>query len=39
MGTALLDRFQALGWAKRVPESRVLAFSAAGEKALREWLG
>ena len=38
LGTALLDRFEALGWAKRVPESRVLAFSAAGEAALREWL-
>lgn len=39
LGTALLARFEALGWAERVPESRVLAFSAAGEAALREWLG
>lgn len=39
LGTALLDRFEALGWAKRMPESRALAFSAAGEAALREWLG
>jgi DNA-binding transcriptional ArsR family regulator len=38
LGTALLDRFQALGWARRVPESRVLAFSADGETALRAWL-
>ena len=38
LGAALLDRFEALGWAKRVPESRVLAFNAAGEAALREWL-
>lgn len=39
LGDALLGRFEELGWAKRVPESRVLAFSAAGEQALRDWLG
>jgi DNA-binding transcriptional ArsR family regulator len=39
LGTALLDRFQQLGWARRVPDSRVLAFSADGEAALRAWLG
>jgi DNA-binding transcriptional ArsR family regulator len=39
LGTALLERFQLLGWAKRVPESRVLAFTAEGEVALRAWLG
>jgi DNA-binding transcriptional ArsR family regulator len=38
LGTALLDRFQQLGWAHRVPDSRVLAFSANGEAALRAWL-
>jgi DNA-binding transcriptional ArsR family regulator len=38
LGTALLERFQQLGWARRVPESRVLAFSADGEAALRAWL-
>ena len=38
LGTALLDRFQLLGWAKRVPESRVLAFTQDGETALRAWL-
>jgi DNA-binding transcriptional ArsR family regulator len=38
LGTALLDRFQQLGWARRVPDSRVLAFSADGEAALRAWL-
>ena len=38
LGTALLDRFQQLGWARRVPDSRVLAFSASGEAALRAWL-
>jgi DNA-binding transcriptional ArsR family regulator len=39
LGTALLDRLQQLGWARRVPESRVLAFTPEGETALRAWLG
>ncbi len=39
LGAALLTRFEHLGWARRVPESRVLAFSPAGEAALRDWLG
>jgi len=38
LGTALLERFQQLGWARRVPDSRVLAFGADGEAALRAWL-
>jgi DNA-binding transcriptional ArsR family regulator len=38
LGTALLGRFEQLGWAQRVPESRVLVFSATGEAALRAWL-
>jgi DNA-binding transcriptional ArsR family regulator len=38
LGTQLLDRFQQLGWARRVPDSRVLAFTADGEAALRAWL-
>lgn len=38
LGTALLERFQALGWARRLPGSRVLAFSTEGEAALRTWL-
>ena len=38
LGAALLARFEQLGWARRVPDSRVMAFSAAGEAALREWL-
>lgn len=38
LGSALLDRFEQLGWARRVPASRVLAFSASGEAALRDWL-
>jgi DNA-binding transcriptional ArsR family regulator len=39
LGTLLLDRFQQLGWARRVPDSRVLAFTPDGEAALRAWLG
>jgi DNA-binding transcriptional ArsR family regulator len=38
LGSALLARFEQLGWARRVPDSRVLAFSASGEAALRHWL-
>nr|WP_314542326.1 helix-turn-helix domain-containing protein [uncultured Massilia sp.] len=38
LGSALLDRFQQLAWARRVPDSRVLAFGADGETALRAWL-
>jgi len=36
LGAALLERCYALGWAKRVKGSRVVSFSAAGERALRE---
>lgn len=39
LGTQLLERFQQLGWARRVADSRVLAFSADGETALHAWLG
>jgi DNA-binding transcriptional ArsR family regulator len=39
VGAALLDRCLALGWAKRVKDSRVVSFSAAGERALRASLG
>jgi DNA-binding transcriptional ArsR family regulator len=38
LATAMLGRFEELGWGKRVPGSRVFAFSAAGEAALRAWL-
>lgn len=38
LGTLLLDRFQQLGWTRRVPDSRVLAFTPDGEAALRAWL-
>ena len=36
VGAALLERCLALGWAKRARASRVVSFSAAGEKALRQ---
>jgi hypothetical protein len=37
LGTALLARFQALGWAMRAPDSRVLTFTADGAQRLRDW--
>jgi hypothetical protein len=39
VGDAMLARFQELGWATRTQGSRVVAFSAEGERALREWAG
>ena len=39
VGDAMLQRFQELGWARRPDDSRVVAFSAAGEQALRAWAG
>lgn len=33
LGTAMLNRFMELGWADRVPKSRVISFSAKGQKA------
>jgi DNA-binding transcriptional ArsR family regulator len=39
LGSALLARFEELGWAKRDRDSRVVAFSLAGEKKLRDWAG
>lgn len=38
LGDALLARFEELGWARRSLDSRVVAFSEAGERALRAWL-
>lgn len=35
LGTALLERICALGWARRARESRVIAFTLAGERAFR----
>ena len=37
VGDALLARFLDLGWARRSEGSRVVAFSGAGEQALRHW--
>jgi DNA-binding transcriptional ArsR family regulator len=37
VGTALLERFIALGWASRVDGTRVVAFSEGGERQLRAW--
>jgi DNA-binding transcriptional ArsR family regulator len=37
LGSALMARYQQLGWASRVKDSRVMAFSSAGEQALRAW--
>ena len=39
LGSALLERFYALGWARREPDSRIVAFSPAGEKAFAEAFG
>lgn len=39
LGSALLDRIEQLGWARRLQGSRVMAFDANGEDALRNWLG
>jgi DNA-binding transcriptional ArsR family regulator len=38
LGTVMLGRFEELGWGKRVKDSRVFAFTAAGETALRAWI-
>ncbi len=37
LGSALLARFEQLGWARRESGSRVLLFSSVGEQALRAW--
>jgi DNA-binding transcriptional ArsR family regulator len=39
LGAALLDRCTQLGWLRRQKDSRVLVFSAAGERAFRERFG
>jgi hypothetical protein len=39
LGAALLRRLFALGWARRVRDSRVVVFSSAGEAALRRRFG
>lgn len=37
-GKAILDRVMDLGWARRLPDSRVIAFSRPGEKSFHDWL-
>ncbi len=37
LGTAMLTRFMDLGWAERVPKSRVISFTAKGQKAFAEY--
>ena len=39
LGAALLQRFYALGWARREPDSRIVSFSAHGLDALRQIFG
>jgi DNA-binding transcriptional ArsR family regulator len=39
LGAALLARFEQLGWARRVPDSRIISFNAKGEQALMNWSG
>ncbi|HEY0848243.1 MAG TPA: winged helix-turn-helix domain-containing protein [Noviherbaspirillum sp.] len=39
LGAALLERMLALGWARRSKDSRVVTFTAAGEKAVQELAG
>ncbi len=38
LGNLLLLRFAALGWGKRLPDSRVFAFTSGGEQNLLRWL-
>jgi len=39
LGQALLQRFEALKWARRQPDSRIVAFTPPGERAFLTWLG
>jgi DNA-binding transcriptional ArsR family regulator len=39
LGASLLVRILALGWARRAKDSRVIMFTAAGEKALNQFFG
>lgn len=38
LGSALLARFEELGWARRAADSRVVTFTVTGEKKLRAWV-
>lgn len=39
LGRAILGRMEALAWVRRQPDSRVVTFTPAGERAFRDWLG
>lgn len=39
LGSALLDRILAAGWARRARDSRVITFTPPGRAALRAWVG
>lgn len=39
IGKATLDQLFALSWARRLPASRVVAFTPEGERRFREWIG
>jgi DNA-binding transcriptional ArsR family regulator len=39
VGKAMLDRFLALSWARRLSESRIISFSPEGERRFNAWLG
>ncbi|WP_165857226.1 ArsR/SmtB family transcription factor [Marinobacter sp. JSM 1782161] len=39
LGAAFLDRIEALGWARRLENSRVIVFSDSGERSLRNLMG
>jgi DNA-binding transcriptional ArsR family regulator len=39
LGRAILARMETLAWVRRQPESRVVTFTPAGERAFRDWLG
>ncbi len=38
LGDALLSHILSKGWARRLPETRIISFSRPGEKAFRDWL-
>lgn len=39
MGKAMLDRFLAIHWARRLKDSRIISFSPEGERSFTRWLG
>jgi DNA-binding transcriptional ArsR family regulator len=39
LGQSLLQHFEALTWARRLPDTRIIAFTPPGERAFLKWLG